>query len=265
VLDLDHGGSSVIGDPHFIAIAGDRATGPSADRRPARGRDGHVGKHFPGHGFVRADSHHEVPVDELRSRRLRPTTSCVCAADRGGPRRGDAGALIYRGRRQPAGYSSVWLRTSARRLGFDGMIFSDDSAWPARTGRGHACARQARDQRRPATWCWCATIWGCDLRSSAGPCGRRRTGSSGGPDAGGKAMNVNGEDRQRMDRAQRQPICLRPPAGRGPKVRRCRRHERADEHSGRASLPIPTLLRGRWEFVSRTRIEEKDPPCSIQR
>jgi beta-N-acetylhexosaminidase len=60
VLDLDHGGSSVIGDrafhrdPRVVALLA-----KSLDARPAARRHGHCGKHFPGHGFVKADSHHE--------------------------------------------------------------------------------------------------------------------------------------------------------------------------------------------------------------
>ena len=65
VLDVDHGSSSVIGDralhsdPQVIAelaralVQGLRQGGMSA-----------VGKHYPGHGHVRADSHHEIPVDD---------------------------------------------------------------------------------------------------------------------------------------------------------------------------------------------------------
>src|SRR5437764_6616486 len=65
VLDIDHGNSSVIGDRAFhdnpqavaeLALAlmqGLKHGGMSA-----------VGKHFPGHGHVRADSHHELPVDD---------------------------------------------------------------------------------------------------------------------------------------------------------------------------------------------------------
>ncbi|HUJ01241.1 MAG TPA: beta-N-acetylhexosaminidase, partial [Usitatibacter sp.] len=65
VLDVDYGESSVIGDralhrdPNVVAVlaealqAGLNAAGMTA-----------VGKHFPGHGYVRADSHLEVPVDE---------------------------------------------------------------------------------------------------------------------------------------------------------------------------------------------------------
>ena len=65
VLDLDHGQSWVIGDRAFhrnpVAVAelagalcrGLRAGGMAA-----------VGKHFPGHGFVTADSHTETPVDD---------------------------------------------------------------------------------------------------------------------------------------------------------------------------------------------------------
>ena len=65
VLDVDYGESGVIGDrafhsdPHTIAVlaealqAGLNAAGMTT-----------VGKHFPGHGYVRADSHLEVPVDD---------------------------------------------------------------------------------------------------------------------------------------------------------------------------------------------------------
>src|SRR5688572_19071684 len=65
VLDVDYRHSSVIGDrafhadPQIIAslaqalVHGFNLGGMSS-----------VGKHFPGHGHVRADSHHEVPVDD---------------------------------------------------------------------------------------------------------------------------------------------------------------------------------------------------------
>src|SRR5450631_4505986 len=65
VLDLDHGQSSVIGDrafhrnPDAVAeLAGALCRGLRAGGMAA------VGKHFPGHGFVTADSHAETPVDD---------------------------------------------------------------------------------------------------------------------------------------------------------------------------------------------------------
>src|SRR5262245_55595217 len=64
VLDVDFGSSSVIGDRAFsdeptviAALAGAFVAGLSA------GGVASVGKHFPGHGYVRADSHVDVPVD----------------------------------------------------------------------------------------------------------------------------------------------------------------------------------------------------------
>src|SRR5215831_990056 len=65
VLDLDFGSSSVIGDRAF---SGDpevvaRLAGAFVEGLDALGM-GAVAKHFPGHGYARADSHFEMPVDE---------------------------------------------------------------------------------------------------------------------------------------------------------------------------------------------------------
>jgi len=130
VLDVDFGASGVIGDrafhsePEAIAqlsaslIAGLRQAGMAS-----------VGKHFPGHGYVRADSHLALPVDErafadieavdlLPYRRLiKHGLSAVMPAH-----------VIYpKVDANPAGFSSKWLRQILRgQMDFDGMIFSDD-------------------------------------------------------------------------------------------------------------------------------------------
>ncbi|MDE2355060.1 MAG: beta-N-acetylhexosaminidase, partial [Betaproteobacteria bacterium] len=64
VLDLAYGRSAVIGnrafhrDPEIVSqLAGALRRGLHAAGFAA------VGKHFPGHGFVEADSHHDLPVD----------------------------------------------------------------------------------------------------------------------------------------------------------------------------------------------------------
>ena len=65
VLDLDHGASSVIGDrafhrdPRVAALLA-----KSLMHGLLLAGMGNCGKHFPGHGFVKADSHVEVPVDK---------------------------------------------------------------------------------------------------------------------------------------------------------------------------------------------------------
>ncbi len=130
VLDLDYGESTVIGDralhrnpnaaAHLAAALHDgmRAGGMAA-----------VGKHFPGHGFVAADSHSEIPIDD------RPF-ECIAADDlvpfAALVRHGLEGIMpahvVYPAvDERPAGYSHKWLQDILRgRLGFDGMIFSDD-------------------------------------------------------------------------------------------------------------------------------------------
>ena len=129
VLDLDHGGSSVIGDRAFHRDPRVVSTLARAVMHGLLQAGMHnCGKHFPGHGFVRADSHHEVPVDDRSLDRI--------LADDARPYEWLGGALasvmpahvIYpRVDERPAGFSARWLREILRQqLGFDGAIFSDD-------------------------------------------------------------------------------------------------------------------------------------------
>ena len=129
VLDLDYAASAVIGDRAFHAdpiVVADLAS--ALVRGLASAGCAAVGKHFPGHGFVRADSHFDVPVDERLLARI--------LADDARPYEWLAGALasvmpahvVYpKVDDQPAGFSQRWLREILRvELGFDGAVFSDD-------------------------------------------------------------------------------------------------------------------------------------------
>ncbi|NBW49391.1 MAG: beta-N-acetylhexosaminidase [Betaproteobacteria bacterium] len=129
VLDLDYGESSVIGDRAF---ARDPRVVSMLAKSLMHGLQksgmANCGKHFPGHGFVKADSHIDIPVDKrsLKAiladdaapyRWLNTVTSSVMPAH-----------VIYpKVDSRPAGFSSVWLYDILRgQLGFTGAIFSDD-------------------------------------------------------------------------------------------------------------------------------------------
>lgn len=145
VLDLDHGGSTVIGDRALHRdpqAAAQLATALIAGMR--EGGMASVGKHFPGHGFVRADSHHEVPVDErsfeaIAADDLVPFAQLIAAGlDAVMP----AHVIYPAVDAQPAGYSTIWLREILRgQFGFDGMIFSDDLGMAGAHGAGDMLAR----------------------------------------------------------------------------------------------------------------------------
>jgi beta-N-acetylhexosaminidase len=129
VLDLYFGGSSVIGDRAF---ARDPRVVAMLARSLMQGllQSGmaNCGKHFPGHGFVKADSHTAVPVD---ARSLK-----TILADDAAPYlwlRGVTGSVmpahvIYpKVDALPAGFSPRWLGEILRtKLGFTGAVFSDD-------------------------------------------------------------------------------------------------------------------------------------------
>ena len=129
VLDLDFGESSIIGDRAFARDP--RVVGllaKSLMHGLLQSGMANCGKHFPGHGFVKADSHTEIPVDKRSLKAiladdaapydwLNTTLTSVMPAH-----------VIYpKVDARPAGFSEKWLTYILRgQLGFGGAIFSDD-------------------------------------------------------------------------------------------------------------------------------------------
>ncbi len=129
VLDLDHGESGVIGDRAFHRDARVVAMlAKSLMHGLLMGGMQACGKHFPGHGYVKADSHHEIPVDR-RSLKTILAEDAAPYAWLGGVMGSVMPAhVIYpKVDSRPAGFSARWLREILReQLRFHGAIFSDD-------------------------------------------------------------------------------------------------------------------------------------------
>ena len=166
VLDLDRGISTVIGDRGFHSdplAVGELARAVLHGLKQA-GMNG-VGKHFPGHGTVSADSHHEIPVDDrtyadIEASDLEPFRRLIDAGVGGIM---PAHVIYPRVDDQPAGFSSVWLTQVLRgRLGFDGVIFSDDLSM-----EGARVAGGVTDRARAAFGAGCDMVLLCNSPEAA--------------------------------------------------------------------------------------------------
>ena len=130
VLDLDLGRSGVIGNRAFHsqpAAAAELAGAYMMGMR--RAGMAATGKHFPGHGYAEADSHLAIPEDDrsledilqqdvVPYERLIPDGLAAIMP---------AHVIYSRVDAKPAGFSPFWLKEILRkRLGFQGVIFSDD-------------------------------------------------------------------------------------------------------------------------------------------
>ncbi|WP_373017046.1 beta-N-acetylhexosaminidase [Thiomicrorhabdus sp.] len=145
VLDLDYGGSKVIGDRAFAMnpvtvgqlgfhlMAGMRKAGMAS-----------VAKHFPGHGFIEADTHTETAVDdrpfaEIQQKDMQPFLTLI---ENGVDAVMPAHVIYSKVDALPAGFSSHWLQTVLRKqCHFEGAIISDDMSMRAAVEFGSAPER----------------------------------------------------------------------------------------------------------------------------
>ncbi|MCF6253873.1 MAG: beta-N-acetylhexosaminidase [Thiomicrorhabdus sp.] len=145
VVDLDYGGSTVIGDRafhrHCVAVGnlsfhvmlGMRKAGMAA-----------VAKHFPGHGFIEADTHLDVAVDErpfieIQQHDMQPFLRLI---ENGLDAVMPAHVIYPKVDSLPAGFSEVWLQAILRKqCHFEGAIISDDMSMKAAQAYGSASER----------------------------------------------------------------------------------------------------------------------------
>ncbi len=144
VLDLNHGISEVIGersihsDPNVVITLGELII----DQLQREGFCA-VGKHFPGHGAVAADSHLSLPIDKrewsnLWDKDLRPFVNLIGKLDGIMP----AHILFPMIDHRPTTFSPFWLREILRnKLGFQGLIISDDLNMNAVSSYGNFAQR----------------------------------------------------------------------------------------------------------------------------
>ena len=166
VLDLDYGVSTVIGNralhrrPEVVAeLAHSYQIGMHEAGMAA------TGKHFPGHGAVMADSHLQLPVDPRSyadmaqwdmvsfERMIHYGLAAIMMAH-----------VVYAAvDANPAGFSPFWIReVLRRRLGFQGLVFSDDLNMEAA-----AWAGDHSDRARISLDAGCDMVLVCNAREQA--------------------------------------------------------------------------------------------------
>jgi beta-N-acetylhexosaminidase len=166
ILDIDAGISQVIGNRSFhfdpaiiIKLAGALITGMKKAGLIT------VGKHFPGHGHVEADSHVAIPIDhrdlqEIQNKDILPFKSLI---NQGLDGIMPAHVIYEKIDKNPAGFSAFWLQDILRQqLGFKGIIFSDDLSMEGASPMGNMIQRVEK-----AKHAGCDMILICNNRQAA--------------------------------------------------------------------------------------------------
>ncbi|TCV90230.1 beta-N-acetylhexosaminidase [Sulfurirhabdus autotrophica] len=166
VLDMDYGQSGVIGDRAFhlnkqaIAelahslVLGLKEAGMAS-----------VGKHFPGHGYIKADSHLEIPIDdrEFADIELNDLVPFKQMINFGLTGIMPAHVIYPKVDKRPAGFSKFWLKDILRNeLRFDGTVFSDDLSM-----EGASVAGGIVDRAKAALEAGCDMVLVCNRPDSA--------------------------------------------------------------------------------------------------
>jgi len=166
VLDVN-GISDVIGQRAFSSSISETVTLGHAyiEGMNAAGMQA-TGKHFPGHGSVKADSHIDLPVDDRSpesifeldiqsfSQLIKQDKLAAIMPSHVVYKQCDA---------LPAGFSSYWLQTILRKqLGFKGVIISDDLSMHGATFMGDHVSRA-----NAAIEAGCELILACNDRDGA--------------------------------------------------------------------------------------------------
>ena len=166
VLDLDSGVSSFLGDrvyhrsPEVVARLGQRLVRGMRNAGMMA-----VGKHFPGHGHVKGDSHHEVPADDRSYGTISMTDMLPFERliDAGLAAIMPAHVIYSRVDDKPAGFSPLWLKQVLRgRLNFQGVIFSDDISMA-----GAEVAGSYAERARTALDAGCDMVLVCNNQAAA--------------------------------------------------------------------------------------------------
>ncbi|MGS2723361.1 beta-N-acetylhexosaminidase [Porticoccus sp. GXU_MW_L64] len=165
VLDLDKDSCTVIANRAFsdnpeqmVACAGAFIDGMAEAGMAA------TGKHFPGHGAVRADSHLETPFDQrpldaIRSNDLIPFARLAGRCTAVMP----AHIVFPQVVPESVGFSRFWLQDILRgELGFDGVIFSDDLSM-----KGADVAGSYAEKAAAALNAGCDMVLACNCREGA--------------------------------------------------------------------------------------------------
>jgi beta-N-acetylhexosaminidase len=174
--DVDLSFAPVLDLNGISEVIGTRSFSPEPDKVVSLGRAWCQGmhlagmkttaKHFPGHGSVAADSHIAQPVDgrsfeAIEQRDLTPFMTLIqeAAVDAVMP----AHVIYPQCCDKPAGFSNFWLKDILReRLGFEGIIFSDDLSMKAAHQAGSAVSRA-----NAALEAGCDMLLACNDRDSS--------------------------------------------------------------------------------------------------
>ncbi|MEZ5539787.1 MAG: beta-N-acetylhexosaminidase [Pseudomonadales bacterium] len=164
VLDLDDERCAVIAnrsfsiDPDIMSVLSEAFIDGMHDANMCA-----TGKHFPGHGAVAGDSHHETPIDErtldaILAEDVQPYRH-LCAQgklDAVMP----AHVVYSQVDKSPAGFSARWLQDILKQqLRFEGVIFSDDL-----TMEGAGVIADMGERARVALAAGCTALLVCNQR-----------------------------------------------------------------------------------------------------